>query len=159
RSWQWGRGKKFGEIARSVQDPSTWRRIRVAHGNRLVEDPNPTDRGRPTMDNEPRLDRALARRNRTAWAAMYDRHSGVVFGLIYHLVGGDRAVAEDVHQEVWLLAIEQVARFDPARGEFRDWLLGIARHRALRRHRRPPDLGPVASSIGPPDPLPPPEHL
>jgi RNA polymerase sigma-70 factor (ECF subfamily) len=66
---------------------------------------------------------------------MYDRHVGAVFGLAYHLVGGDRAVAEDVNQEVWLLAIEQIGNFDPGRGEFRDWLLGIARHRALRRRR------------------------
>src|SRR5205823_4190533 len=87
------------------------------------------------MDNEPRLVRALARRDRTLWAAMYDRHVGAVFGLVYHLVGGDRHVAEDVNQEVWLLAIEQIDRFDPGRGEFRDWLLGIARHRALRRRR------------------------
>ncbi len=53
------------------------------------------------------------------------------------MVGRDRAVAEDVNQEVWLLAIEQIDRFDPARGEFRDWLLGIARHRALRCRRNP----------------------
>jgi RNA polymerase sigma-70 factor (ECF subfamily) len=89
------------------------------------------------MDTEPRLVRALSRRDRTVWAAMYDRHVGAVFGLVYHLVGQDRAVAEDVNQEVWLLAIEQVDSFDAARGEFRDWLLGIARHRALRRRRDP----------------------
>ena len=67
---------------------------------------------------------------------MYRRHVGDVFGVVYHLVGGDRHVAEDVNQEVWLLAIERFDRFDPGRGGFRDWLLGIARHRALRRHRR-----------------------
>jgi RNA polymerase sigma-70 factor (ECF subfamily) len=85
------------------------------------------------MQDDPHLHQALARRDRAAWAAMYDRHVGTVFGLVYHLVGRDRAVAEDVNQEVWLLAIEQAEQFDPARGEFRDWLLGIARHRALRR--------------------------
>ena len=111
------------------------------------------------MDSETRLALALVRRDRTLWAAMYDRHVGAVFGLVYHLVGGDRDVAEDVNQEVWLLAIEQIDRFDPGRGAFRDWLLGIARHRALRRRRRdhgspfepPPDA--------PGDALPPPELL
>src|SRR6516165_10328876 len=89
------------------------------------------------MDDELRLVRAMARRDRSAWNAMYERHVRDVFGLVYHLVGRDQHVAEDVNQEVWLLAIERFDRFDPGRGGFRDWILGIARHRALRRHRRP----------------------
>src|SRR3954471_14758030 len=82
-----------------------------------------------------RLLRAMARRDRSAWDVMYRRHVGDVFGLAYHLVGGGRHLAEELNQEVWLLAIEQFERFDPARGTFRDWLLGIARHRALRHLR------------------------
>ena len=111
------------------------------------------------MDDDPRLFRALARRDRSSWASLYDRHVGDVFGVVYHLVGGDRAVAEDVNQEVWLIAIEQFDRFDPGRGRVRDWLLGIARHRALRRHRRVPDRSPDARPDGPSDALPPPELL
>ena len=88
------------------------------------------------MDDEFRLVRAMARRDRSAWSTMYERLVGDVFGLVYHLVGRDRQVAEDVNQEVWLLAIERFDRFDPGRGRFRDWLLGIARHRALRHHHR-----------------------
>ncbi len=68
------------------------------------------------MDDETRLVRAMARRDRSAWDVMYRRHVGDVFGLAYHLVGGDRHVAEDVNQEVWLLAIEQFEGFDPASG-------------------------------------------
>ena len=62
------------------------------------------------MDDELRLVRAMARSDRSAWDAMYDRHVGDVFAVIYHLVGGDRQTAEDLNQEVWLLAIEQFDR-------------------------------------------------
>ena len=111
------------------------------------------------MDDELRLVRAMARRDRSAWNAMYERHVRDVFGLVYHLVGGDRHVAEDVNQEVWLLAIEQFDRFDPGRGRFRDWLLGIARHRALRHHRCAPGQAVRVQTDGLPDGLPPPELL
>jgi RNA polymerase sigma-70 factor, ECF subfamily len=88
------------------------------------------------MDDELRLLRAMTRRDQSAWAIMYDRHVDNVFGVIYHLLGADRSTAEEVCQDVWLLAIEQFDRFDPRRGEFQNWLLGIARHRALRHFRR-----------------------
>ena len=38
--------------------------FQAARGNRLVEDPKLADRGRRKMDDEPRLVRALARRDR-----------------------------------------------------------------------------------------------
>jgi RNA polymerase sigma-70 factor, ECF subfamily len=97
----------------------------------------PLDQDHETMDDETRLLRQMARRDRAAWAVMYDRHVGDVFGLVYHLVGRDRGTAEDVCQEVWLLAIERFDGFDARRGGFRNWLIGIARHRVrhhLRRH-------------------------
>src|SRR5689334_11042076 len=97
--------------------------------------------------SEHRLHRALRRREQRAWGAFYDLHAGAVFGVAYHLTSGDRAVAEEVSQEVWAAAIQQVEQFDPARGSLRSWLLGIARHRALRRRRR----GRVLLGMAPPD--------
>jgi RNA polymerase sigma-70 factor (ECF subfamily) len=87
------------------------------------------------MQDERRLQRALASRERAAWSAIYDRHVREVFGLIYHLVGRDRVLAEDIHQEVWLAALEGFDHFDASRGRFRDWLMGIARHRVSHHFR------------------------
>jgi len=115
------------------------------------------------MDDEHRLLRALARRDRAAWSALYDRHVQEVFGFIYHLIGGDRHLAEDLHQEVWLAALEGFDRFDARRGRFRDWLLGIARHRVSRHYRSTfsRSLEAVAERDVPVQTLtlPPPEHL
>jgi RNA polymerase sigma-70 factor (ECF subfamily) len=111
------------------------------------------------MDDEFRLVRAMARRDRSAWDAMYGRLVGDVFGLVYHLVGGDRHAAEDINQEVWLLAIERFEHFDPGRGRFRDWVLGIARHRALRHHRRAPGRAVDGPPDRPDDGVPLPERL
>jgi len=87
------------------------------------------------MEDEHRLLKGLARRDRTAWSALYDGHVREVFGFIYHLVGGDRHLAEDLHQEVWLAALEGFDQFDARRGRFRDWVMGIARHRVSRHYR------------------------
>jgi RNA polymerase sigma-70 factor (ECF subfamily) len=111
------------------------------------------------MDDENHLLRGMARRDPVAWDAMYRRHVGDVYGVVYHLVGGDRHLAEDVNQEVWLLALDRFDRFDPGRGGFRDWLLGIARHRALRRHRSARDLTAVGQPEGVSQTATPPEWL
>lgn len=88
------------------------------------------------MMDERRLLRAMARRQPAAWSEMYDRHVREVHGFLYHLLGGDRPLAEELHQEVWLKALEGFDRFDSRRGSFRDWLFGIARHRVSHHRRR-----------------------
>jgi RNA polymerase sigma-70 factor, ECF subfamily len=115
------------------------------------------------MDEERRLLRALTRRDRAAWSTIYDRQVGDLFGFVYHLVGGDRPLAEDIHQEVWLAALEGIDRYDERTGRFRDWLMGIARHRVARHFRGVSasgggsifDWGSVLETNG----LPPPEQL
>jgi RNA polymerase sigma-70 factor (ECF subfamily) len=87
------------------------------------------------MDDDRRLLRALARREKPAWAEVYDRHVRDIYGFVFHLAGGDVGLAEEIHQEVWLAALEGIERFDVRSGRFRDWLLGIARHRISRHFR------------------------
>jgi RNA polymerase sigma-70 factor (ECF subfamily) len=91
------------------------------------------------MENDELLQAALARRDPSVWASLYDRNVGSVFSFIYHLCGRNRDVAEEINQEVWLLAIERASHFDPTKAGFRTWLCGIARNRILQRHGRRQD--------------------
>lgn len=64
---------------------------------------------------------------------VHDRH----FAEIYRYVAGrlGAQVAEDVAAETFLVAFDRRETFDPARGELRAWLFGIATN-LVSRHRR-----------------------
>jgi RNA polymerase sigma-70 factor (ECF subfamily) len=79
---------------------------------------------------------ALARRDRAAWRALYDAHLNEIYAFVSHLLEADRKSCEDLNQEVWLQAISCIKAFDPARGELRDWLFGIARLQVAQHFRR-----------------------
>ncbi|MEN6407118.1 MAG: sigma-70 family RNA polymerase sigma factor [Thermoguttaceae bacterium] len=79
---------------------------------------------------------SLKRLDGSAWSVVVDRHLGEVYGFIFHLVGGDRAIAEELNQETWLEAIDGIGRLDAAQGSFRNWLFGIARRRVALHYRR-----------------------
>ena len=87
-------------------------------------------------DDPSSLIAALKGRDRSAWSAAVDRHLHEVYGFVFHLVGGDRAVAEDLNQETWLEALDGIDQCDAARGSFRNWLFGIARKRVALHYRR-----------------------
>lgn len=89
-------------------------------------------------------DEALVRRlvdgDPTALATLYDRYAGVAFSLLFRMLG-DRTVAEEVLQEVFLRVWQRAATYRDSRGRFAPWLLAIAHHLAideLRRRRRQP---------------------
>ena len=57
-------------------------------------------------------------------------------GFILHLVRGDGLIAEELHQQTWLAAVDGIAGFDPQKGEFSAWLFGIARIVVVNHYRR-----------------------
>ncbi len=137
------------------------RRIFPASGNSIVKaivSPGVDHHGRGTP---PAAGAGPAREG--AWAEVYDRHVRDLYGFVHHLAGGDAALAEEIHQDVWLAALEGIERFDVRSGRFHDWLMGIARHR-VARHLRAKTRVSYASVRGR-DPrrefveLPPPEQL
>ncbi|HVG29644.1 MAG TPA: sigma-70 family RNA polymerase sigma factor [Pyrinomonadaceae bacterium] len=95
------------------------------------------------MPEETRDERLLwhARRgDEAALVALYERHHAAVFRFAYRLLDS-RASAEDVTHDCFLDLVREPAPapasdFDPARGTLRNYLYGMARHRAHRLFRR-----------------------
>jgi RNA polymerase sigma-70 factor (ECF subfamily) len=70
-----------------------------------------------------------------AFAVLYERHAGSVFGLAYRILR-DRAAAEDVTQEAFMKLWRHREAYAAERGAPRAWLMTIARNRAIDALRR-----------------------
>ncbi len=77
-----------------------------------------------------------------ALAELYDRYSARVFGVCLRILS-EGQLAEDVLQEVFVRVWERAQSYEPSRGSFVTWLMGIARNTCidqLRRMRARPQL-------------------
>lgn len=70
-----------------------------------------------------------------AFAALYDATASTVYGLAVRVTRSPEIAAEVV-QEAYLMAWQQSARFDPARGTVVAWLCTLAHRRAVDRVRQ-----------------------
>ncbi|MDH0864378.1 sigma-70 family RNA polymerase sigma factor [Mitsuaria sp. GD03876] len=77
----------------------------------------------------------VARSDRDAFAQLYRATSATLFGFVLR-INRDRALAEDVLQEIYLSVWRQAAAFDRDQGQAMAWLTAIARHRAIDSMRR-----------------------
>ncbi len=77
---------------------------------------------------------AVAAGSEDALAALYDRHAAAIHATALRLAG-DRQVAEDVVQEVFLTLWNRADRFDPGAGSLMAWLGTMARNRTIDRLR------------------------
>ena len=75
---------------------------------------------------------AIARGDRQAYRALYQRYAPILLGLLSRILG-DRGEAEDVLQEVFLQIWKKAGDFDERRGRALHWLATITRNRALDR--------------------------
>jgi RNA polymerase sigma factor (sigma-70 family) len=97
-----------------------------------------------SSDRNQRLAGLLARvalGDRAAFEALYRDTGRLLFGVVLRVVG-DRGLAEDVLQEVYVNVWRAAGSFDAARSQPLTWLTHVARHRAidgLRRRRSEPD--------------------
>src|SRR5215213_7161556 len=70
-----------------------------------------------------------------ALSALYDRYSRTVFGVGLNILG-DRSLAEELVQEVFLKVWRSSGTFDPSRGSFSTWLFRVTRSVALDYYRK-----------------------
>src|SRR5215216_4374204 len=70
-----------------------------------------------------------------ALSKLYDRYSRTVFGVGLKILG-DRSLAEELVQEVFLKVWRSSDTFDPSRGSFSTWLYRVTRNCALDLHRK-----------------------
>jgi RNA polymerase sigma-70 factor, ECF subfamily len=64
----------------------------------------------------------------------FDQHKDAVYRFAWRM-SGSPAAAEDITQDVFVGLLRHPARFDPARGTLRAFLLGIARNLTLKHWR------------------------
>lgn len=87
-----------------------------------------------TADTSSDADLAARLRDDPAqFAAVYDRYFRVIYRYVAGRLGPQHA--DDLAAETFLVAYAKRDRFDPARGELRPWLFGIATN-IVRQHRR-----------------------
>jgi RNA polymerase sigma-70 factor (ECF subfamily) len=73
--------------------------------------------------------------NADALTRLYEEHVDGLYAFVLYRVGGDQHLAEDVVQETFLQALDQLERFDPGRGSFSTWLCVTSRN-VIRHHLR-----------------------
>jgi len=95
------------------------------------------------LGRRPRVLTLAARGDADAIGRLYDEHVDGVYAFVFHRVGRDPALAEDVVQETFATALGRIADYDPARGSVASWLCTLSRNiirDQLRAHRRADQL-------------------
>lgn len=91
----------------------------------------------PNHKDDAALIASLRAGDQSAMADLYDRYSGVVYGVALRVLANTTA-AEDVVQEVFLQLWRNPQAFDANRGRLAPWLAVIARNRAIDLLRKRP---------------------
>jgi RNA polymerase sigma-70 factor, ECF subfamily len=70
-----------------------------------------------------------------ALSALYDRYSRTVYGVGLKILG-NRSLAEELVQDVFLKVWRSAGSFDPSRGSFSTWLYRVTRSAAIDLYRK-----------------------
>ena len=67
-----------------------------------------------------------------AWRNLFEWHFESVYGYCLNLCSGNKDMAEEITQQVFMTAARRIGRFKQQQGTFRAWLLGIAKNRFMK---------------------------
>jgi RNA polymerase sigma-70 factor, ECF subfamily len=87
------------------------------------------------LSDEPLMTLLAGPEVEAALSTLYDRYSRTVFGVGLKILG-DRAMAEELVQEVFLKVWRSAGTFDPSRGSFSTWLYRVTCSCALDLYRK-----------------------
>jgi RNA polymerase sigma-70 factor, ECF subfamily len=107
--------------------PQSDRRQRSSHSVMSRRADRLSDEQLMTNLDGPEVERSIS--------TLYDRYSRTVFGVGFKILG-DRSLAEELVQEVFLKVWRSSSTFDPSRGSFSTWLYRVTRSVALDLYRK-----------------------
>jgi RNA polymerase sigma-70 factor, ECF subfamily len=84
----------------------------------------------PEVAEDQQLLARIQRRDQSALAQLYDRYGTVLFSFSMRILR-DRALAQEVVQDVFLRCWNDAAIYDVARGRVASWLLALTRNRSI----------------------------
>lgn len=95
------------------------------------------ERGEQAERSDRELLGAMARGSRAAFQTFYERHAGRLMGYVLR-AARDRALAEDVVQEVFTSIWLKASTYRPELGSPLSWMFMVARNKLVDRWRRQP---------------------
>ena len=66
---------------------------------------------------------------------LYERYKSLLYGYLNRMLNGDNASADDLFQQTWIRAVDQLAKYED-RQQFSAWLLRIAHNLAIDHFRK-----------------------
>lgn len=101
-----------------------------------------TDIGSDTIGEEEALMLAYAGGDAGSFERLYARHKGPTYRyLLRHT--SNRAVAEELHQDVWMRVVRARERYRPE-ARFTTWIYTLARHRLIDHYRARNDAAAIS---------------
>ena len=95
-----------------------------------------TSQGASELSDEELMTRLGGPEVEAALSELYDRYSRTVYGVGLKILGGERSVAEELVQDVFLKVWRSSKTFDASRASFSTWLYRVTRSVAIDLYRK-----------------------